>query len=139
MADAVPRHRFPARRPVSTPSFMSPTRRFLGSALLLVGISGCMNPRIQAAIAQNMTDIANEMNAQRQDMALLQEQIDSLKLAMAHQDTVIKRLINITGLPPGNWDPATGSASVADAWKAAGRRYLKEEQPPEHRLRARDP
>jgi polyhydroxyalkanoate synthesis regulator phasin len=66
--------------------------------ILLAG--GCTNPRVQANIAQALNDVGNELTAQRQDMATLQEQIDSLKLAVAHQDTILKRLINVTGIPP---------------------------------------
>lgn len=68
-------------------------------ALILVAGS-CTNPRVQANIAQALNDVGNELTAQRQDMSTLQEQIDSLKQAMAHQDTIIKRLINVTGIPP---------------------------------------
>jgi septal ring factor EnvC (AmiA/AmiB activator) len=68
-------------------------------ALILVAGS-CTNPRVQANIAQALNDVGNELTAQRQDMSALQEEIDSLKQAMAHQDTIIKRLINVTGIPP---------------------------------------
>lgn len=68
-------------------------------AVILVAGS-CTNPRVQANIAQALNDVGNELTAQRQDMTTLQEQIDSLKQAMAHQDTIIKRLINVTGIPP---------------------------------------
>jgi hypothetical protein len=68
-------------------------------ALILVAGS-CTNPRVQANIAQALNDVGNELTAQRQDMSTLQEQIDSLKQAMARQDTIIKRLINVTGIPP---------------------------------------
>jgi len=68
-------------------------------AVILVAGS-CTNPRVQANIAQALNDVGNELAAQRQDMVTLQDQIDSLKQAMAHQDTIIKRLINVTGIPP---------------------------------------
>jgi hypothetical protein len=68
-------------------------------ALILVAGS-CTNPRVQANIAQALNDVGSELTAQRQDMSTLQDQIDSLKQAMAHQDTIIKRLINVTGIPP---------------------------------------
>jgi hypothetical protein len=32
-------------------------------------------------------------------MALMQEQIDSLKVAVARQDSVIKKLANLAGIP----------------------------------------
>lgn len=66
----------------------------------LITVGSCANPRVQANIAQALNDVGTELTAQRQDMATLQDQIDSLKLAMAHQDSTIKRLMNITGLPP---------------------------------------
>jgi prefoldin subunit 5 len=70
--------------------------------LAVIFVAGsCTNPRVQANIAQALNDVGNELTAQRQDMSTLQDQIDSLKHAMAHQDTVIKRLINVTGIPGG--------------------------------------
>ena len=101
--------------------------------MIIGAAGGCMNPRIQANIAQNMNDITNELNAQRQDMSLLQDQIDSLKFALAHQDTVIKRLINITGLPPGTLDESLAAGSTP------GRRYFVAPEESEHRLRQRQP
>lgn len=67
---------------------------------LILFAGSCTNPRVQANIAQTLNDVGNELTAQRQDMSTLQEEIDSLKQAMAHQDTIIKRLINVTGIPP---------------------------------------
>jgi hypothetical protein len=68
---------------------------------VILAAGGCTNPRVQANIAQALNDVGTELTAQRQDMSILQDQIDSLKHAMAHQDTVIKRLINVTGIPAG--------------------------------------
>ena len=68
-------------------------------AVILVAGS-CTNPRVQVNIAQALNGVGNELAAQRQDMATLQDEIDSLRQAMAHQDTIIKRLINVTGIPP---------------------------------------
>lgn len=67
---------------------------------IIVATGSCTNPRVQANIAEALNDVGTELTAQRQDMGLLQEQIDSLKQVAAHQDTIIKRLINITNLPP---------------------------------------
>lgn len=76
-------------------------RRLLTCFAVILAAGSCTNPRVQANIAQALNDAANELNAQRQDMASLQEQIDSLKQAMAHQDSIIKRLVNVTGIPGG--------------------------------------
>jgi hypothetical protein len=75
------------------------TRRILLGMTIILAASSCTNPRVQANIAQALNDVGNELTAQRQDMALLQDQVDSLKRAMAHQDSTIKRLINVTGIP----------------------------------------
>jgi hypothetical protein len=112
---------------------MSQLRYLLLSAMIIGASGGCMNPRIQANIVQSMNDITNELNAQRQDMSLLQEQIDSLKFALAHQDTVIKRLINITGLPPGGFAESSGAPSTP------GLRYFGAPERSEHRLRQGEP
>ena len=83
-----------------TPTIQIMTRRFPICLALILVADSCTNPRVQANIAQALNDVGNELTAQRQDMSTLQEQIDSLKQAMAHQDTIIKRLINVTGIPP---------------------------------------
>ena len=75
-------------------------RRPLACFSVILAAGSCTNPRVQANIAQALNDVGNELTAQRQDMSTLQDQIDSLKHAMARQDTVIKRLINVTGIPP---------------------------------------
>ena len=70
-------------------------------ALAIVGATAsCVNPRIQANMAAEIQAAADEINAQRQDMAVLQEQIDSLRFAVARQDSTIKRLLLAAGLPP---------------------------------------
>ncbi len=76
------------------------TRQLLTYCTAILVAGGCTNPRVQANIAQALNDAGNELTAQRQEMATLQEQIDSLKRAMAHQDTTVKRLLNVTGIPP---------------------------------------
>jgi hypothetical protein len=75
------------------------TRRILVCLAAMLASGGCTNPRVQANIAQALNDVGSELTAQRQDMALLQDQIDSLKQVTAHQDSVIKRILNVTGIP----------------------------------------
>jgi len=75
------------------------SRRVLGGLALVIAASSCTNPRVQANIAAELQSAADEINAQRQQMAILQEQIDSLKFAMAKQDTLIKRIMTASGIP----------------------------------------
>ena len=71
-------------------------RPLLALALLL---SACRDPRAEANIAQAMTDVGTEINSMQQDYALLQSQVDSLRLVVARQDTIITRLANLANLP----------------------------------------
>jgi septal ring factor EnvC (AmiA/AmiB activator) len=75
------------------------SRRIILMLALAMTSGSCTNPRVQANIAQAMNDVSNELAAQRQDMAMLQDQLDSLKQVAARQDTLIKRLVNVTGIP----------------------------------------
>lgn len=94
------RHRIPATGAFLTPKVLMIRRPLVCFTVILAGAAGRTNPRVQANIAQALNDVGNELTAQRQDMSTLQDQIDSLKHAMARQDTVIKRLVNVTGIPP---------------------------------------
>ena len=105
-----------------------------------------MNPRTQAYIAQSLTDVSTELNAQRQDIALLQEQIDSLKQVAAHQDSIIKKILNVTGVPPGLGTGNVERQRDEEGAAAEGRRSVNGErgtattaQDQERRLRRGQP
>ncbi len=74
--------------------------RALGSILAVVAtLSGCLrNPAADAAAAQALTDLADQLGAIRQENASLQDQVDSLRLVVARQDTVLRRLANMAGV-----------------------------------------
>ena len=61
---------------------------------LLVGLllSSCRDPRAEANIAEAMMQVGTEMSALRQDYAVLQNQVDSLRGVVARQDTVLAHL-----------------------------------------------
>ena len=79
----------------SKPPAMS---RFL-RALLVVALSGCRDPRAEANIAQAMTEVGTTLTLLQQDYALLQGEVDSLRRVVAQQDTIIRRLASMAGLP----------------------------------------
>ena len=70
-----------------------------GAAALILATAGCATPKFQADVATQLRAAADEMQLQRQDMAMLQEQIDSLKVVAAKQDTLIRKLANLAGMP----------------------------------------
>jgi hypothetical protein len=73
----------------------------LATALFAAGtLSGCLrNPSADAATAQALTEIADQLGAMQQDNAALQNQVDSLRTVVARQDTVVRRLANLAGVP----------------------------------------
>jgi len=68
-------------------------------ACCLVALSGCVNPRAEANVAQALNDAANEMAGLKNDLAVLQTQIDSIRGIVAKQDTVIGRLAEVNHIP----------------------------------------
>ena len=71
----------------------------LALAASLVVLSGCVNPRAEANVAQALNDAANEMAGLKNDLATLQTQLDSLREIVAKQDTVIGRLAEVNHVP----------------------------------------
>lgn len=73
--------------------------RSLLGALLLVGVTGCRDPRAEANIAQAMTEVGTTLTLIQQDYSFLQNEVDSLRQVVARQDTIITRLAALAGLP----------------------------------------
>ena len=67
-------------------------------ALTLLSLGGCRDPRVDANIAEAMTQVGAQMTSFQQDVSLLQDQIDSLRQVVARQDTIISRLANVAGV-----------------------------------------
>jgi peptidoglycan hydrolase CwlO-like protein len=72
---------------------------FLALASCLLLFSGCANPRAEANVAQALNDAANEMAGLKNDLAILQTELDSLRAVLAKQDTVIGRLAEVNHIP----------------------------------------
>ena len=76
-----------------------PRLSLLAVACAIVAISSCANPRAEANVAQALNDAANEMAGLKNDLAVLQTQLDSLRGVVAKQDTVIGRLAEVNHIP----------------------------------------
>ena len=77
-------------------------RSLLFAVTMLAALSACPASPADVNTAQQLVDIADAMNALRNDNAILQDQVDSLRAATARQDTIIARLaaqagVSITG------------------------------------------
>lgn len=74
------------------------TRR-IALAIALLAAAGCRNPQADALIAEQMRDIGDEVNNTRQETADMRQAIDSLRLIVARQDTLLRQIASMAGVP----------------------------------------
>ena len=79
---------------------MTPTLaiRRLALAAAAVLLVACQNPRVQANMAEAISEFGTQVSGINQDLATIQFQVDSLKQVAARQDTIIARLAQLAGL-----------------------------------------
>jgi len=73
--------------------------RSISVLALAIICTGCPASRADIAISEQIIQLGDGLNDLRQDNAALQEQVDSLKVIVARQDTVIRQLANLAGVP----------------------------------------
>ncbi|MEP6990220.1 MAG: hypothetical protein ABJA80_04750 [bacterium] len=79
---------------------MSPFRICrVASAVAIVALSGCRNPAADANMAEQMRQVGDELNATRQDAAAMHDQLDSLRIVVARQDTLLRQLAGMANVP----------------------------------------
>ena len=60
--------------------------------------AACPASRADVAMSEQIIQLGDGLNDLRQDNAALQQQVDSLRLVVARQDTVIRQLANLAGV-----------------------------------------
>jgi hypothetical protein len=73
--------------------------RALCAVALIVVCSACPATRADIAIGEQIIQLGDGMNTLRQENAEIQQQVDSLRLVVARQDSVIRQLANLAGVP----------------------------------------
>jgi hypothetical protein len=73
-------------------------RAWLGIAAFAFA-AGCRSPQADTYILEQLRQMADELNASRQQAADLQTQLDSIRLIVARQDTLLTRLAGMAGVP----------------------------------------
>lgn len=73
--------------------------RALGAIALALVCSGCPASRADIAMSEQIIQLGDGLNDLRQENAVLQQQVDSLSLVVAKQDTVLRQLANLAGVP----------------------------------------
>ncbi|HET6702342.1 MAG TPA: hypothetical protein VFH14_11085 [Gemmatimonadaceae bacterium] len=74
-------------------------RRFLLVAVAALGACGGPVTTGETTLAETLIDMSDALIAVRGETALLQAQVDSLREQMARQDTVLRRLASMAGMP----------------------------------------
>jgi hypothetical protein len=73
--------------------------RHVACALILtLGCAACPASRADVAISEQIIQLGDGLNDLRQENAALQQQVDSLRLVVVRQDTVIRQLANLAGV-----------------------------------------
>lgn len=67
---------------------------------IVLGAAACIgNPTADVTTAEAINEIGNELGMLRDENATLQFQVDSLRTALAKQDTLLRQLANLSGIP----------------------------------------
>ena len=62
-------------------------------------VASCRNPAADASMAEQMRQVGDELNATRQEAAAMHDQIDSLRMTVARQDTLLRQLAGMANVP----------------------------------------
>jgi outer membrane murein-binding lipoprotein Lpp len=73
--------------------------RLGATAMALALFAGCRSPQQDAFLIEQLRQMADELNASRQQTADIQSQLDSLRGVVARQDTLLTRLAGMAGVP----------------------------------------
>ena len=77
----------------------TPMLRVACPLALALACAACPASRADVAMSEQIIQLGDGLNDLRQDNAALQQQVDSLRLVVAKQDTVIRQLANLAGVP----------------------------------------
>jgi septal ring factor EnvC (AmiA/AmiB activator) len=73
--------------------------RIGSTAVALALMAGCRSPQQDAYLVEQLRQMADELNASRQQTADIQTELDSLRVVVARQDTLLTRLAGMAGVP----------------------------------------
>lgn len=73
--------------------------RLLCLAALAVAVASCANPRTEANVAMALNDAANEISGLKNEVAQLQTDMDSLRVIVMKQDSLINRIAAVNNIP----------------------------------------
>lgn len=74
-------------------------RRAVSVFALAISMTACPASRADVALSEQIIQLGDGLNDLRQENAVLQQQVDSLLTVVAKQDTIIRQLANLAGMP----------------------------------------
>ena len=74
-------------------------RRGAAARAALLALAACAPGAGNENMAQQVIELGDALNDVRQENSALQEQIDSLRTQLARQDTIVRRVANLAGVP----------------------------------------
>jgi hypothetical protein len=73
--------------------------RHIALVVVAATAAACIrSPASEARMAQQFNDISDQLNGLNQDIAALQESLDSMRVVLAKDDTTLARMANVTGV-----------------------------------------
>ena len=72
--------------------------RVASIAATLALSAGCRSPQQDAFLIEQLRQMADELNASRQQTADIQTELDSLRAVVVRQDTLLTRLAGMAGV-----------------------------------------
>ena len=78
-----------------------PPMRCLAPTILALLLASACRPTTEADIntGQALLELGDAITALREETSLLQQQVDSLRLVVARQDSTVRRIANLAGVP----------------------------------------
>ena len=71
--------------------------------LALITAMSCRNPAADATMIEQMRQLGDELNASRQEAATMHDQIDSVRVVVARQDTLLRQLAEFSTMRNSPW------------------------------------
>ncbi len=75
-----------------------PMRAIL-AVCLAISLSSCASPSANVELAQQLQEMGDVLSETRAEAASLRIELDSLRIVIARQDTVIRQLSSMAGVP----------------------------------------
>jgi hypothetical protein len=66
---------------------------------IAVVCTACPATKVDIAMTEQIIQLGDGLNDLRQENAVLQQQVDSLALVVARQDSIVRQIANLAGFP----------------------------------------